>query len=104
MCCRSGECLSRSTEHKSLSILRLQINAGGQNSSAFVAYDHQLNAEIVIKQIAKARLTSPANFFDESRALYASAHPNVVQIYYACEDNDYIYWRCLTTGKAQFKA
>ena len=71
--------------------LKTQINAGGQNSSAFVAYDHQLNAEIVIKQIAKARLTSPANFFDESRALYASAHPNVVQIYYACEDNDYIY-------------
>ena len=68
-----------------------EIGADGQNSRTFVATDHQLNAEIVIKQIAKATLASAANFFDESKALYASAHPNVVQIHYACEDADSIY-------------
>ena len=68
-----------------------EIGTDGQNSRTFVAADHQLNAEIVIKQIAKASLTSPVNFFDESKALYASAHPNVVQIHYACEDADSIY-------------
>jgi serine/threonine protein kinase len=44
-----------------------------------------------MKQIAKADLDSPGNFFDEASALYASAHPNVVQIHYACEDTDSIY-------------
>jgi serine/threonine protein kinase len=68
-----------------------EIGTDGQNSRTFVAADHQLNAEIVIKQIAKATLASPTNFFDESKALYASAHPNVVQIHYACEDADSIY-------------
>jgi eukaryotic-like serine/threonine-protein kinase len=33
----------------------------------------------------------PANFFDESKALYASAHPNVVQIHYACHDTNNVY-------------
>lgn len=36
-------------------------------------------------------IASSDEFFNESKALYASAHPNVVQIYYACEDADYIY-------------
>ena len=52
---------------------------------------HQLDAEIVVKQIPKAKIASTANFFDESKALYASAHPNVVQIHYACEDTDSVY-------------
>jgi eukaryotic-like serine/threonine-protein kinase len=56
-----------------------------------VSRDHQLDAEIVTKQVAKSKLSSPANFFDESKALYTSAHPNVVQIHYACQDDDYIY-------------
>lgn len=68
-----------------------EIGANGQNSRTFVARDHQLDAEIVMKQIAKADLASANNFFDESKALYASTHPNVVQIHYACEDVDNIY-------------
>ena len=68
-----------------------EIGQSGQNSKTYISHDHQLDAEIVTKQIAKARLASPANFFDESKALYASAHPNVVQIHYACEDADSIY-------------
>lgn len=68
-----------------------EIGADGRNARTFMSRDHQLDAEIVIKQIAKGRLASPANFFDESKALYASAHPNVVPIHYACEDDDSIY-------------
>jgi serine/threonine protein kinase len=68
-----------------------EIGADGRNSRTYVAKDHQLNAEIVVKQIAKARLESTANFFEESQALYASAHPNVVQIHYACYDDDHVY-------------
>jgi eukaryotic-like serine/threonine-protein kinase len=68
-----------------------EIGQAGRNSKTFVSKDHQLDAEIVIKQIPKARLASTVNFFDESKALYASAHPNVVQIHYACHDTDNVY-------------
>src|SRR6266567_4599084 len=68
-----------------------EIGTDGKNSHTYVARDHQLDAEIVIKQIAKSTLASAKSFFDESKALYASAHPNVVQIHYACEDVDYVY-------------
>jgi eukaryotic-like serine/threonine-protein kinase len=68
-----------------------EIGQEGHNSRTYVARDHQLDAEIVIKEIAKVRLASAASFFEESKALYASAHPNVVQIHYACEDADAIY-------------
>jgi len=61
------------------------------NSQTFVTQDHQLNAQIVTKRILKSSLNSPADFFAESQALYASSHPNVVQIHYSCFDNDYIY-------------
>jgi eukaryotic-like serine/threonine-protein kinase len=67
------------------------IGADGRNSETFLSRDHQLNAEIVTKRIAKASLASPAEFFAESQALYASAHQNVVQIHYACYDDDHIY-------------
>lgn len=68
-----------------------EIGHDGQNSRTFVAHDHQLNAEIVTKQIRKDRLNSPDEFFSESQALYASAHSNVVQVHYACFDNDHVY-------------
>lgn len=68
-----------------------EIGQDGQNSQTFIAHDHQLNAEIVIKQLVKKKLASAPEFFAESKALYASAHPNVVQIHYACFDNDHVY-------------
>ncbi|KTT98885.1 hypothetical protein NS355_08155 [Sphingomonas yabuuchiae] len=67
-----------------------EIGHDGQNSRTYVAHDAQLNAEIVIKEIAKARL-DVGRFFAEAQALYASAHSNVVQVHYACEDDDSIY-------------
>ncbi len=68
-----------------------EIGQGGQNSRTFVVHDHQLNAEIVAKQIRKDRLNSPTELFAESQALYASAHPHVVQIHYACFDDEHLY-------------
>jgi serine/threonine protein kinase len=68
-----------------------EIGPVGQNSKTYIAHDHQLNAGVVVKEILKQRLDSPDNFFDESKALYASAHPNVVQIFYACQDANSIY-------------
>ncbi len=68
-----------------------EIGQDGQNSKTFTARDHQLDADIVIKEIAKADLVSPAAYFSESKALYASAHPNVVQLHYACQNADSIF-------------
>lgn len=68
-----------------------EIGQDGRNSRTFVTRDHQLNAEIVTKQIQKGTLNSPEEFFAESQALYASAHPNVVQIHYACYDAEHVY-------------
>jgi len=68
-----------------------EIGQDGRNSRTYVTRDHQLNAEIVTKQIQKDSLSSTAEFFAESQALYASAHPHVVQIHYACYDDDHVY-------------
>lgn len=71
--------------------LRTEIGQEGSNSKAYIAYDPQLDAEIVIKKILKNSLDSVDRFFDESRVLYLSTHPYVVPVYYACEDADSIY-------------
>ncbi len=71
--------------------LRTEIGHEGANSTTFIAYDHQLDAEIVIKKIAKSDLDSVDTFFDESKILHLSSHPNVVPIHYACQDADNIF-------------
>lgn len=68
-----------------------EIGQDGRNSRTFVTMDHQLNAEIVTKQILKSNLNSTGEFFAESQALYASSHPHVVQIHYACYDANHVY-------------
>jgi serine/threonine protein kinase len=71
--------------------LRQEIGQEGSNSQTFVAHDDQLDAEIVIKKIPKSALDSVDTFFDESRILYLSSHPNVVPVHYACQDTDHIF-------------
>lgn len=68
-----------------------EIGADGRNSTTWVVNDVQLGAEIVMKTIAKAQLRDVSEYFDEAKSLYATAHQNVVQIHYACEDADNIY-------------
>ena len=71
--------------------LRTEIGHAGTNSKVHVAHDEQLDAEIVIKKIAKSALDSVGEFFEESRILYLTSHPNVVPVHYACQDADHIY-------------
>ncbi|MEO0737085.1 MAG: serine/threonine-protein kinase [Cyanobacteria bacterium J06649_12] len=71
--------------------LKDEIGGEGRNSQTFIAHDYQLDDDIVIKIIKKSKITSLDKYFDESRHLYLSNHPNVVKILYACEDNENIY-------------
>lgn len=68
-----------------------KIGQEGDCSEVFKAHDPQLDAEIVIKKIGKNHFCNQDEYFEESRILYRSAHSNVVQIIYACEDTEYIY-------------
>jgi eukaryotic-like serine/threonine-protein kinase len=71
--------------------LKREIGHEGKNSTAYVAHDIQLDAEIVIKKVSKDSIDSLENFFNESKILYLSSHPNVVQIHYACQDDKNVY-------------
>lgn len=68
------------------------IGQEGKNSKVYLAYDIQLDAEIIVKEILKSDIEEySTEYFKEAKILYHSAHPNVVQIHYSCEDNKNIY-------------
>lgn len=67
-----------------------EIGHDGKNSTAFVAHDKQLDAEVAIKKVFKTSLDVDL-FFHEAKTLYLSSHPNVVPIHYACQDSEHIY-------------
>lgn len=68
-----------------------EIGLEGKNSKVFRARDEQLGADLAMKQVSKADMYSVDDYFAESQALYATAHPNVVQVQYACFDDEFIY-------------
>lgn len=68
-----------------------EIGQQGRNSQVYLSHDKQLDAEIVIKKVLKAKIADPIEFYTEAKRLYASEHQHVVQIKYACEDTDSIY-------------
>lgn len=68
-----------------------EIGIEGKNSQVYLARDLQLNAELVVKKIAKTAFAHPNEYFAESSILYRSEHPNVVPVYYGCQDSDHIY-------------
>lgn len=68
-----------------------EIGQEGRNSQVFLAHDKQLDGEIVVKKIAKARLANADEYYRESKILHVSSHSNVVRVNYGCSDNDYIY-------------
>lgn len=68
-----------------------EIGAEGRNSTVNIAYDPQLNAELVVKRIDKKEFGNEANYFVEAQMLYANKHPNIMEIKYATQDDDYIY-------------
>lgn len=68
-----------------------EIGGEGLNSKAFLAYDPQLDAEVVVKRIKKSDFNDPKEYFNEARILYHTEHPNVMPVKYACQEEDYIY-------------
>lgn len=67
------------------------VSMQGANSHVFFAHDPQLNAELVVKRIEKAKMPNPAEYFAEASLLYDARHPNVVEVKYACQDVAHIY-------------
>jgi serine/threonine protein kinase len=68
-----------------------EIGQDGKNSKVYRVHDELLDAEMVIKEVDKTPGFSTDQYFSEARTLYKSAHPNVVQVNYACDDVDKIY-------------
>lgn len=68
-----------------------EIGGEGLNSKAFLARDIQLDSQIVVKSILKSDFELKEDYFNESKMLYSSRHPNIMVINYACEDVDKIY-------------
>ncbi|MCE4064371.1 serine/threonine protein kinase [Chryseobacterium gleum] len=70
--------------------LGTQIGNGGE-ATVFLATDHQLNAEIVIKKIPQTNFTDKNLFFEESKKIYLTNHHNIVKIMYGSQDADFVY-------------
>lgn len=72
-----------------------EIGAEGKNSKVYLAHDKNIDGEVVIKEIEYRKddktIVDLNYFYDEARKLFKSSHPNVVQLYYACEDDRNIY-------------
>src|SRR6185437_15281447 len=71
--------------------LGTNIGAGqGMNSEVFLAHDHQLDSQLVIKKVPKSALGAESSYFGEARRLYDSRHRHVAEVKYACQDLDHI--------------
>jgi eukaryotic-like serine/threonine-protein kinase len=68
-----------------------QIGVGqGMNSEVWLADDPQLGGRVAAKEIEKSRFANPINYFNETQAMFAVAHDNVVRVQYACQNADII--------------
>lgn len=68
-----------------------QVGKGqGMNSVVYLATDAQFDADIAVKEIEKAKLIN-SGFFDEAKILFASDHPNVVDVMYAGETASHVF-------------
>lgn len=68
-----------------------EIGQEGKNSKVFTAKDLQLNAQIVVKKVLKSDIADVNEYFTEASLLHLSNHPNVVPIYYACQDTEHVF-------------
>ena len=63
-----------------------QIGVGqGMNSTVWLADDPQLGGQVAAKEIEKSRFANPTAYFDETQAIFAVAHDNVIEVKYACQ-------------------
>lgn len=68
-----------------------EIGAEGKNSRVFLATDHQLDAEIVVKRIERSSFKNEDEFFAEARRLYDARHAHVVPVKFACKTDDHVF-------------
>lgn len=68
-----------------------EIGQEGRNSRVFYVHDHQLDGDLVIKEIPRALFSTPDEYFKEARIMFAQKHENVVAVHYAGMDTDNIY-------------
>ena len=68
-----------------------KIGSHGVNSEVFRAIDSQLNTEIAAKQVPNQYFINEESYFEEARIFYEAAHPNVVELMYACKDEKNVY-------------
>lgn len=68
-----------------------EIGQEGRNSKTYLAQDVQFNGTVVVKSIHKPDIPQGTPYFSEARHLYSSKHPNVMEIHYASQDDDYVY-------------
>lgn len=69
----------------------LSLIRNGPLSRVFLAHDKQLDANIVVKEIKKSDFSNPEEYFGEARILYSMKHPNIAEVQYACEKDEFIY-------------
>lgn len=65
----------------------------GEFGTVYQAYDKQLHCDIAIKSISKAIIggRSMLAFFNECAVIKAAQHPNIIDIYYGCQDCENVY-------------
>lgn len=69
-----------------------EIGQEGRNSKVYLAHDEYMDAQIVVKEVTTKNNAENINkLLKEAQILYASSHPNIVQIQYACKDRKNIY-------------
>ena len=68
-----------------------EIGQEGRNSKVYLVHDHQLDGDLVIKEIPKMSFTDPHEYFKEARLMFAHKHDNIVEVHYAGMDADNIY-------------
>jgi serine/threonine protein kinase len=69
-----------------------QIGIGqGMNSLVYLADDPQLGGQLAVKEIEKNKFGNDiARYFAEAQVMFATAHPNIVPIQYACQTASHI--------------
>jgi len=73
-------------------ILDKEIGVEGKNSKVYLGRDPQLGEELVIKKIPKKDFLNQVEYFEEAQKLYKTNHPNIMEIQYASQDSDFIYF------------
>lgn len=63
----------------------------GMNSTVYLVRDRQLDTQLAMKEITKAKLPIASEYFSEARRLYDARHKHVVEVKYACEDQANVY-------------